>query len=119
MPKKHRNFQPPVYGMNNLGDIFTPRQLVALATFGDVLEELRARVVADALAAGLRVDGQEPVAGTPSAREYADAVSVFLAFALSKLADYASTLCRWFRSGIPRVPRLRGRRCRCRGTIQS
>jgi putative DNA methylase len=30
MPKKHRNYQPPVYGMNNLGDIFTDRQLVAL-----------------------------------------------------------------------------------------
>jgi putative DNA methylase len=32
MPRKHRNFQPPVYGMSNLGDIFTPRQLVALTT---------------------------------------------------------------------------------------
>src|SRR5690606_23020032 len=37
MPKKHRNFQPPVYGMNNLSDLFTPRQLVALTTFSDLV----------------------------------------------------------------------------------
>ena len=36
LPKKHRNFQGPVYGLNNLGDLFTPRQLVALTTFADL-----------------------------------------------------------------------------------
>ena len=28
MPKKHRNFQGPVYGLDNLGDLFTARQLI-------------------------------------------------------------------------------------------
>ena len=37
MPKKHRNFQPPGYGMNNLGNLFTSRQLVALTTFSDLV----------------------------------------------------------------------------------
>jgi adenine-specific DNA methylase len=53
MPKKHRNFQPPVYGMNNFGDLFTNRQLVALTTFSDLVMEARARVLADARATGL------------------------------------------------------------------
>lgn len=53
MPKKHRNFQPPVYGMNNLGDLFTPRQLVALTTFSDLVAEARVKVLADARSAGL------------------------------------------------------------------
>ena len=39
MPKKHRNFQPPGYGMTNLGDLFTSRQLVALTTFSDLVSE--------------------------------------------------------------------------------
>ena len=47
MPKKHRNFQPPVYGMDKLGDIFTPRQLVSLNTFSDVLQEMRAQIIKD------------------------------------------------------------------------
>ena len=52
MPKKHRNFQPPVYGINNLGDLFTPRQLVALTTFSDLVAEARERFHADAIEAG-------------------------------------------------------------------
>lgn len=36
LPKRHRNFQGPVYGLNNLGDIFTSRQLIALTTFSDL-----------------------------------------------------------------------------------
>ena len=49
MPKKHRNFQGPVYGLDNIGDLFTPRQLVALTTFSDLVQEAIARVKQDAL----------------------------------------------------------------------
>ena len=41
MPLKHRNFQPPVYGMYEFGDLFTPRQLTALTTFSDLVHEAR------------------------------------------------------------------------------
>jgi len=63
MPKKHRNFQPPIYGMNNLGDIFTSRQLVALATFSDLIEEARERLKKDGISAGLPDDNQRLDAG--------------------------------------------------------
>ncbi len=49
MPKKHRNFQGPGYGWNNVGDLFTPRQLVALTTFSDLVQEARERVKNDYL----------------------------------------------------------------------
>ena len=39
LPKKHRNFQGPVYGLTNMGDLFTPRQLVALNTLADLVSE--------------------------------------------------------------------------------
>ena len=42
----------------NLGDLFTPRQLVALTTFSDLVQEARERVKRDALAAGLPDDGK-------------------------------------------------------------
>jgi putative DNA methylase len=86
----------PMYGMPTWGDAFTPRQLVALNTFSDLVGEARARVREDALRAGWPDDGQGLEAGGTGATAYADAVAVYLAFALSKLEDYATTLCRWF-----------------------
>jgi putative DNA methylase len=95
MPKKHRNFQPPVYGMHNLGDIFTPRQLVALTTFSDLVQEARERVKQDAAATGLQDDSRGLDAGGTGAHAYADAVVTYIAFALSKSVDGSSTICRW------------------------
>ena len=42
--------------MNDMGDLFTPRQLVALTTFSDLVGRRRERVKRDALAAGLPDD---------------------------------------------------------------
>src|SRR5205823_5983813 len=49
MPQKHRNFQPPVYGMNTFGELFTRRQLVALTTFADLVGEAKEKIRVDAL----------------------------------------------------------------------
>lgn len=43
-----RWFSPPLYGMPNFADLFTPRQLVALTTFSDLVQEAREKVLADA-----------------------------------------------------------------------
>jgi putative DNA methylase len=95
MPKKHRNFQPPVYGMDNLGDVFTPRQLVALTTFSDLVGEARARILKDSLEAGLSDDCKPLEFGGTGAQAYAESVSVYLALAVSKMADAQTSLCRW------------------------
>ena len=41
MPNDRRWFSPPIYGMARFGDLFTPRQLVALTTFSDLVSEAR------------------------------------------------------------------------------
>jgi len=131
---------------------FTPRQLVALTTFSDLVGEAMERACRDHMAARapgqhqtgdparrghphsenshfedspIR-DGDDGVAASSSrwqtgeqaqresemlvaandtkplrdggtgARAYAEAVGVYLAFALSKLADQGSTICTWF-----------------------
>ncbi len=53
MPKNPRWFSPPAYGMANFGDLFTPRQLLALTTFSDFVQEALAKVKADGLIAGM------------------------------------------------------------------
>jgi putative DNA methylase len=83
------------YGLKEWGDLFTPRQLVALTTFSDLVHEARKRVKVDAIAAGLPDEDINPDAGDAGANAYADAVSTYLSFLISKLADKGSTLCTW------------------------
>jgi putative DNA methylase len=80
------------YGMTTWGDLFTPRQLVALTTFSDLVAEARELVLRDAVAAGLADDGVRLADGGGGAQAYADAVGVYLAFALSKQADLGNSL---------------------------
>jgi len=96
MPANPRWFSPPAYGLKTYGDLFTPRQLVALTTFSDLVGEAMQRIQADALTAGMAVDGLGLDAGGTGATAYAQAVGVYLAFALNKLADRGSSICTWF-----------------------
>ena len=84
------------YGLDTYGDLFTPRQLVALTTFSDLLQDAIACCREDALLAGLANDEVGLDAGGCGARAYAEAVALYLAFALNKLADRGSSICTWF-----------------------
>ena len=98
MPENPRWFSPPLYGLTKYGDLFTPRQLVALTTFSDLVPEAIARVRADALAAGMRDDGRGLDAGGHGATAYAEAVGVYLGFSIDKASDYWSSICTWHSS---------------------
>jgi putative DNA methylase len=58
--------------LKTYGDIFTHRQLVALTTFSDLVQEARERVKRDALAAGLPDDGAALDDGGVGATAYAE-----------------------------------------------
>jgi putative DNA methylase len=104
MPENPRWFSPPLYGLKTYGDLFTPRQLVALTTFSDLVQEVRERVKHDAVAAGLPEGGKGLDIGGAGATAYAEAVGVYLGFALSKATDRNSSLCVWEQ----KMDRLRG-----------
>jgi len=95
LPDDPRNFWTPAYGLTTFGDLFTPRQLVALTTFSDLVQEARQRVKADALAAGREDDGVPLCEGGGGASAYGDAVGMFLGLGSSKSADYWSNICTW------------------------
>jgi putative DNA methylase len=98
LPKKHRNFQTPAYGMPNVGDLFTRRQLVALTTFSDLVGEARERVLKDARASGMADDSKGLDEGGLGATAYADAVATYLAFAVDRSADAWSAIASWRQS---------------------
>ena len=83
-PRHARACQRRNYGLTTWGDLFTARQLVALTTFSDLVQEARERVKRDALAAGLPDDGKPLRDGGTGATAYADAVAVYLAFAVEQ-----------------------------------
>jgi len=83
------------YGLDVYGDLFTPRQLVALTTFSDLVQEAREQVKRDAIQAGLPDDGKPLAEQGAGAAAYADAVAVYLAMAIDKLSDRGSTICSW------------------------
>ena len=95
LPNDPRNFWTVDYGLTTFGDLFTDRQLVALNTFSDLVHEARAEIERDALAAGLSDDPTPLRDGATGAKAYAEAVSVYLAFGISKLANLGSTITSW------------------------
>ena len=96
LPATALGFRIQEYGMNTWADLFTPRQLVALTTFSDLMGKATERVRRDAAAGvGLPDDGVPLRDGGSGATAYAEAVGVYLAFALSKQADLGNSLCGW------------------------
>ena len=57
LSEDRRAFWTPLYGLNTYGDLFTPRQLVALNTFSDLVREARQKAEKDAVNAGMKDDG--------------------------------------------------------------
>jgi putative DNA methylase len=123
LPVNPRDFKTPNYGLTTFADLFTPRQLVALTTFSDLVQEARERVKRDAIAAGLPDDtplhhsgesrnpettehldpgfrrgdesGRGLAEGGTGPTAYADAVGVYLAFAVDRCCDFSNTCTRW------------------------
>ena len=99
LPDDRRAFWTPNYGLTSFGDLFTGRQLVALTTFSDLVDEARSRIRDDAIA-GCLPDEVTPLrcGGTGSAA-YAETVATYLTFAVSKTTDSSCTVARWQSTG--------------------
>ena len=95
LPYNPRDFKTPNYGMFTFGDLFTPRQLVALTTFNNLVQEVREQVLSDARIAGLPEDGLSLNDGGMGANAYADAVATYLAESVSKLTMFHNVLAFW------------------------
>lgn len=95
LPDNTRDIRPQLYGMPTYGDLFTPRQLVALNTFSDLVDEIREQMQHDAVVAGLPDDSLRLSDGGIGATAYADAVATYLGMGISRLSDICNSLCRW------------------------
>jgi putative DNA methylase len=95
LPEKALGFRVQEYGMTQHRDLFTPRQLVALTTFSDLVQEAREKAIADARAAGWEDDEKGIEDGGSGATAYGDSITTYLAFVMAKYSDLGNALCRW------------------------
>jgi putative DNA methylase len=95
LPEKALGFRVQAYGMESFADLFTNRQLVALSTFGKLVEKIRTQIEQDALAMGLSGDSMSLRDGGTGAKAYAEAVSIYLAFAVDRSSNTMCTIARW------------------------
>ena len=105
LPDDPRNFWTLNYGLTKFADLFTPRQLVALTTLSDLVQEAIDKCQQDALAAGMANDSTGLDACGNGAVAYAQAVGVYLGFAISRSVDRGSMICSWDNS--PKMEALR------------
>ena len=95
LPVSGLGFRIQNYGLTTFGELFTDRQLVALTTFSDLVHEARAEIERDARAAGLSDDPTLLRDAGAGAKTYAEAVSVYLAFAVDRSSDAWSAQVTW------------------------
>jgi putative DNA methylase len=95
LPKNPRWFSPPDYGMPTYGSLFTNRQLVALTTFSDLVQEARKKAYQDSIESGVIDDKKYLRDGGAGADAYADAISTYLSLGVSRLSDICNSLCMW------------------------
>ena len=96
LPRNPRDIKTPNYGLVAFSDLFTPRQLVALTTFSDLVGEAMKRVMRDAAAATGLPDDERPLReGGTGTTAYADAMCLYLACILDRMLYYGSSLTSW------------------------
>lgn len=93
LPDQALGFRVQLYGLTKHRDLFTKRQLVALETLSDLVQEARDKILDDAYTAGLFSNDE-----ANGALAYANALATYLGLGLSKLADYNCTNVTWSQS---------------------
>ena len=83
------------YGYTKFGDFFTNRQLVALNTLSDLIQEVHKKIEIDAEKSGMLIDELHLDEGGKGALAYADAIVTYLAFAFSKTLNRSNAFVPW------------------------
>lgn len=83
------------YGCKTFGDLFLPRQLVALKTICDLIQSVKGQVEEDAIHAQLPDDHIPLSEGGRGAKAYSEALVTYLAFALSKTLNRSNAFVPW------------------------
>lgn len=85
----------PLYGLDTFDKLFTSRQLLAITTISNLIDEARNRAQEDAKSSGLSDDSLPLNYSGIGAQGYAEAVATYLALAVDKMIARNNSLCPW------------------------
>ena len=102
LPNDPRNFWTVDYGLRTFGDLFTNRQLIALNTFSALLLDVQKQVEHDAETGELPSSPMRLSGDGSGTKAYAEAVCIYLSFAVDRLADAGSSIATWATGGFIR-----------------
>ncbi|MEI7988601.1 MAG: DUF1156 domain-containing protein, partial [Chloroflexota bacterium] len=89
LPNKALGFRVQLYGLKSHKDLFTKRQLIALSTFSNLIDEVKEIIIRNILSVNY-----------PNSEEYIKTLIVFLAFAVDRAASMNSSICWWNQEGF-------------------
>ena len=95
LPDNPRWFSPPLFGIKEYVDLYTPRQLALLTALCDLISKAQRLCREDALAAGFSDDETPLDKGGSGALAYSQGIGLYLSLVLGKLANYQSEICTW------------------------
>lgn len=81
---------PVGYGITHFDKMFTPRQLTAMTTFRDLISEVKKQIIDDA---------RSTISDEVKRKEYSNAIALYLALAVDRLANRLSNICIWNSTG--------------------
>jgi putative DNA methylase len=88
LPEKALGFRIQLYGMTQHSDLFTPRQLVSMTTFSDLVDGARALAYKHSIDSKIK----DP-------ESYANSIATYLGITVSRLANRLSSNCFWDTGG--------------------
>ena len=98
IPEKALGFRIQAYGMTKHSDLFTSRQLIALTTFSDLVNEAREKIKQDILETKTNDDNLPSDKEKIPMNSYSDAIATYLGLAVSRSANTLCSLAVWSQS---------------------
>ena len=86
---------PVAYGITKVTDLFSDRQLQSIHSFSEEISNIKDIAYKDAVASGMKNDHVSLAEKGTGATAYSEAIAIYLAFIIDKLADRSSNLCGW------------------------
>ncbi|AVI58356.1 hypothetical protein A6J80_16220 [Paracoccus yeei] len=93
------------YGLDEWGKLFIDRQILLFLTLGDLLNDVRTKVSSDASGEILDRPNANLASEGCGITSYAEAISIYLSFAINRSVDRGSSICTWDSS--PKMEALR------------
>lgn len=84
-----------LYGLIDISDLFTDRQLKTLQTFSELIKEVKDLVFNDIKKAGIFGNDISLRDRGNGALAYSEAISVYLSIFIDQLSNFQSTICTW------------------------